>query len=600
MTTPGGDSIPLLVRSNTSKKAEERGDADRGDVDEEMAARSSMRPSEFRYESGGKPLKVEMKRAASMRSRYQRGGGGGDDDDGGGDDDDDARGAFAIDERERRRRARRRRRAERECCAHREDDDGRPWTVCGVPVASLMLPAFVVYLVVFYVVFRHGFDAESEPLWQSTTNVAYFIVCTVLTIGYGDVRPSSTDGKIVTIAFILAACAIAAACAGYFAEYVLRHQSEMAMKLDRARRAEIDTQLRKLKTNVERSRSARAGGGAGGTSRKPAQHVIELIDPNGGSSDSSDGYSSFSGSEDDDDSCFACRDVVENVADEIKRVWKYLRNQRLILAALVLAGFATFGALVMNAIEDDWGYVNSAYWAVATLTGVGYGDYAPTDKTGRLFTCVPALVPIRPRSRGERRSLRTLPGVSLRPGSIAFKPRPRRLSTPSDAFQLHPDVASYGTTLRIFYAVAGVAFVAWALCEVFEVYASAAMRAKANERLNRVQLSPAVLKAMGGAKGYVSEFDFTKAMLLAMTRSTKEDFDSIAARYEELDANGDGSLSFRDIDGKEDGAHEDHGMTWGAGAPAPAAEATDWREKVVGEPGQPRARLAPSASRRER
>ena len=39
MTTPGGDSIPLLVRSNTSKKAEERGDADRGDVDEEMAAR---------------------------------------------------------------------------------------------------------------------------------------------------------------------------------------------------------------------------------------------------------------------------------------------------------------------------------------------------------------------------------------------------------------------------------------------------------------------------------------------------------------------------------------------------------------------------------
>ena len=97
------------------------------------------------------------------------------------------------------------------------------------------------------------------------------------------------------------------------------------------------------------------------------------------------------------------------------------------LAALVLAGFATFGELVMNAIEDDWGYVNSAYWAVATLTGVGYGDYAPTDKTGRLFTCVPALVPIRPRSRGERRSLRTFPGASLRPGSLAFNPRPRRL-----------------------------------------------------------------------------------------------------------------------------------------------------------------------------
>ena len=50
------------------------------------------------------------------------------------------------------------------------------------------------------------------------------------------------------------------------------------------------------------------------------------------------------------------------------------------------------------------------------------------------------LPPIRPRSRGERRSLRTFAVVSLRPGSLAFNPRPRRLSTPTDAFQLHPDI----------------------------------------------------------------------------------------------------------------------------------------------------------------
>ena len=49
------------------------------------------------------------------------------------------------------------------------------------------------------------------------------------------------------------------------------------------------------------------------------------------------------------------------------------------------------------------------------------------------------LVPIRPRRRGERRSLRTFAGASLRPHLAAFNPRPRRLSTPSDAFELHPD-----------------------------------------------------------------------------------------------------------------------------------------------------------------
>jgi hypothetical protein len=60
---------------------------------------------------------------------------------------------------------------------------------------------------------------------------------------------------------------------------------------------------------------------------------------------------------------------------------------------------------------------------------------------------ITTLVPIRPRWRGERRFLRTCPGVSLR-SPPAFNPRHRRLSTPTNAFQLHPDVRSYGTTLR--------------------------------------------------------------------------------------------------------------------------------------------------------
>eukprot|EP00982_Pelagococcus_subviridis_P014947 31367-Pelagococcus_subviridis.AAC.5 len=57
------------------------------------------------------------------------------------------------------------------------------------------------------------------------------------------------------------------------------------------------------------------------------------------------------------------------------------------------------------------------------------------------------LVPVRPRWRGERRYLRTLsPGASLRLHHV-FNPRPRRLSTSTDAFQLHPDVRSYRTRL---------------------------------------------------------------------------------------------------------------------------------------------------------
>jgi len=72
--------------------------------------------------------------------------------------------------------------------------------------------------------------------------------------------------------------------------------------------------------------------------------------------------------------------------------------------------------------------------------------FASTLDGKRIGGAFYTLVPIRPRRRGERRSLRTLPGVSLRP-SLAFNPRHRRLSTPTDAFELHPDIALYGMTL---------------------------------------------------------------------------------------------------------------------------------------------------------
>ena len=73
------------------------------------------------------------------------------------------------------------------------------------------------------------------------------------------------------------------------------------------------------------------------------------------------------------------------------------------------------------------------------------GARTRTRISGAFYT----LVPIRPRRRGERRSLRTLPGASLRP-PLAFNPdTPRPLSTPTDAYELHPDIALYGTTLSV-------------------------------------------------------------------------------------------------------------------------------------------------------
>lgn len=51
------------------------------------------------------------------------------------------------------------------------------------------------------------------------------------------------------------------------------------------------------------------------------------------------------------------------------------------------------GTLFYRFVED-WGWVESLYFTVITLTTVGYGDLAPTRTVSRLFTVVMVLLGI--------------------------------------------------------------------------------------------------------------------------------------------------------------------------------------------------------------
>lgn len=57
-----------------------------------------------------------------------------------------------------------------------------------------------------------------------------------------------------------------------------------------------------------------------------------------------------------------------------------------ILGALV-AGALLTGTVVYHLLED-WGWVDSFYFTVITLTTVGYGDFSPTTTASKLFTVV--------------------------------------------------------------------------------------------------------------------------------------------------------------------------------------------------------------------
>ena len=60
-------------------------------------------------------------------------------------------------------------------------------------------------------------------------------------------------------------------------------------------------------------------------------------------------------------------------------------------------------------------------------------------------------------------------------------------------------------------------------------------------------LTASWLAEQGGDKGYVDRFDFVRAMIIARGVMSAKEFDKIAARFSQLDVNGDGELDVADL-----------------------------------------------------
>lgn len=55
-------------------------------------------------------------------------------------------------------------------------------------------------------------------------------------------------------------------------------------------------------------------------------------------------------------------------------------------ALVVLTGFMIGIASVFYSWVEGWGWINSIYFSVITISTVGYGDFAPQTLFGKLFT----------------------------------------------------------------------------------------------------------------------------------------------------------------------------------------------------------------------
>ncbi|HMQ49171.1 MAG TPA: potassium channel family protein [Saprospiraceae bacterium] len=71
---------------------------------------------------------------------------------------------------------------------------------------------------------------------------------------------------------------------------------------------------------------------------------------------------------------------------------EYIRqNSELYVALVTLCGWIALGTFVFQRLED-WTRIEAFYFAVVTITTVGYGDLSPTTDISRLFTTLYILV----------------------------------------------------------------------------------------------------------------------------------------------------------------------------------------------------------------
>ena len=86
--------------------------------------------------------------------------------------------------------------------------------------------------------------------------------------------------------------------------------------------------------------------------------------------------------------------ILTKIRKWIESVWEFLENENFIRPLLVIVVIVAVSSLSLSFVEPNLSLFDSLWWAIVTLTTVGYGDVTPKTIPGRFIAFIDMLVGI--------------------------------------------------------------------------------------------------------------------------------------------------------------------------------------------------------------
>ena len=234
------------------------------------------------------------------------------------------------------------------------------------------IAAIVVYLTLGAVSYHSTVFRETPFSW---VDALYFSVVTFTSVGYGDLTPSSALGKVFTILFGLSGISILGIAIATIGSRLAAVESSMINKARKVARKRAMGLMHTLgdihlfKENGEKNRR-------GQTNRKAESDTIST-----------------------ESTAF----VSLREEDEVPNKTTSVQLWRQTLRSLFTKSIPAFSVIILGGVAmgrlEGWSTLDSCYFAFVTAVTLGYGDFSPVTKRGRLWAII--FIPLAVAALGE-------------------------------------------------------------------------------------------------------------------------------------------------------------------------------------------------------